>query len=519
MGDEIMYDTANTQTQTQNSQVELSQTNTPSAIPIIWGRLYSGNYWKKYGLEKPDYYDLIQPDFTLGRALSCNIVVKKETVEERILKSVSKQHFVIRRDMTEPLNPAVLTDLSHNGTYVNGVQIGKNMSRVLDDNDVIAITHKSVAVFLFKDLLKNKQDNIPRKITQKYYISRVLGQGACGVVKLVYNKVTCTKYAMKIIKKCRLTNGQMNHLNDPMKIMNEVKILKALKHPFIIATEEVIDSKDAVYIILELMQGGELFDRITKQGHLSERLTRFFFKQIVLAVKYLHSQGITHRDLKPENVLLESKKDETLVKITDFGLSKFVGEDSFMKTMCGTPIYLAPEVLRANGQNCYGPEVDVWSLGVIFFVCLVGYLPFSADYREMSLGEQIATGRYRHSVAHWRGVSAPARLLMRRMLTVPVQRRITLDEILQHPWMQDDEVNLRIDILLSQTQMKHGYLSVSSKSDEENNNSSQNKENVVRLVAANKRALSDSYNSCEPIPKKLRCDEDTSSTNSFCSEE
>lgn len=167
--------------------------------------------------------------------------------------------------------------------------------------------------------------------------------------------------------------------------------------PCIISTEEVFDSREAVYIVLELMQGGELFDRITKQGHLSEQFTRFLFRQMVLAVKYLHSQGITHRDLKvvyyfvqalfifigfslnfhtndkisnlqPENVLLESQEDDTLVKITDFGLSKFVGEDSFMKTMCGTPLYLAPEVLRANGQRSYGPEVDVWSLGVIFFV-------------------------------------------------------------------------------------------------------------------------------------------------------
>ncbi|KOB78749.1 Cell cycle checkpoint kinase 2 [Operophtera brumata] len=298
-------------TQTQNSQVEWSQHNTPPTnIPNIWGRLYStkvsmnGRHcWKNSN--NPEYIDLVQPEFSLGRALACTFVMKK---------------------YMESLSPAILTDMSYNGTFINGQKIGKGNSRVLDDNDEISVTHPVVKLFIFKDLLKNEQDRVPKEISQKYYISRVLGQGACGLVKLVYNK------------------------------------------PCIISTEEVFDSRDAVYIILELMQGGELFDRITKNGHLSEPLTRFIFRQMVLAVKYLHSQGITHRDLKPENVLLESMEEETLVKLTDFGLSKFVGEDSFMKTICGTPLYLAPEVLRSNGVQCYGPEVDVWSLGVIFFV-------------------------------------------------------------------------------------------------------------------------------------------------------
>ncbi|VVC89309.1 unnamed protein product [Leptidea sinapis] len=298
MYDEFVNDCENTQTQTQNSQVEWSQNTIPSIIPNIWGRLYTTNIWKKNDTTKADYCDLMQSEFTLGRALSCSFIVKKDNIKDNIIKNVSKQHFVIKRDMTEPLNPAIITDLSYNGTYINGTIIGKGNSRVLDDNDEIAITHPVIKVFLFKDLKKNEQDKVPKEVSQKYYISRVLGQGACGVVKLVYDKEKCTKHAMKIIRKCRLTNGQINHLNEPVKIMNEVNILKALRHPCIIATEQVIDSKEAVYIILELMQGGELFDRITKQGQLTESLTKFFFKQIVMAVKYLHSQGITHRDLK-----------------------------------------------------------------------------------------------------------------------------------------------------------------------------------------------------------------------------
>ncbi|XP_063364229.1 ovarian-specific serine/threonine-protein kinase Lok-like [Cydia amplana] len=517
-----------TQTQTQNSQIEWSQPTTPSCIPTIWGRLYSTKLslkgklcWKASSY--PEYYDLIQPEFSLGRALSCTFVMKKDIIKEDIIKNISKQHFMIRRDMTEPLSPAIITDLSYNGTFLNGEKIGKGNSRVLDDNDEISVTHPAVKIFIFKDLLK-EQDKVPTEISQKYYISRILGQGACGLVKLVYDKTKCTKHAMKIIKKSRMTNGQVNNLNDPEKIRNEINIMTALRHPCIISTEAVYDSREAVYIILELMQGGELFDRITKHGRLTEKLTRFLFRQMVLAVKYLHSEGITHRDLKPENVLLESKDDETLVKISDFGLSKFVGEDSFMKTMCGTPLYLAPEVLKANGRG-YGPEVDVWSLGVIFFVCLAGYLPFSADYSGMSLRDQIVTGRFRFSAPHWEGISLRAKQLMKKMLTVPVERRITLDQILRHSWMQDVDVINRVDRLLIQTVQVRQFsqLSVSSMNSDEENNSNADNVTVIRLVAKGKRGLSDSFSSsCEPIPKKMRIalssmDEDTSSANSLSS--
>lgn len=530
MEEELLPDTENTQTQTQNSQVEWSQQNTPAFIPNIWGRLYvtkpslKGNYcWKN--AQAAEYLDLIQQEFSLGRALTCSFAMRKDTVKEDIIKMVSKQHFIIKRDMSEPLCPAIITDLSYNGTFINGQKIGRGNSQVLDDNDEISITHAAVKVFVFKDLLKNEQDDVPKEISRKYYISRTLGQGACGVVKLVYEKKKCTKHAMKIIKKSRLTNGQVTHLNDPEKIMNEIRIMKALRHPCIISTEEVFDSRDTVYIILELMQGGELFDRITKSGRLSESRVKFLFRQMVLAVKYLHSQGITHRDLKPENVLLASKEDETVVKITDFGLSKFVGEDSFMKTMCGTPLYLAPEVLRANGQQCYGPEVDVWSLGVIFFVCLVGYLPFSSDYHDMSLRDQILCGWYKNSQVHWKGVSLQAKLLMKRMLTVQVNRRITLEQILNHTWMQDVDVIIRVEKLLSYaTQIKNMDQLVITDENDENRRVNGDQVTVLRVLATtNKRCLSDSFSSCEPIPKKLRLgmvdNNQTSSTNSYCSDD
>ncbi|XP_026761817.2 ovarian-specific serine/threonine-protein kinase Lok [Galleria mellonella] len=528
MGDEVITDNeTQTQTQTQNSQIEWSQ-QSPAFIPNIWGRLYltktSICRQKCWKIKTPEYYDLISSEFSLGRAFTCTCVIRKEMINDKILKNISKKHFILKRELSEPLSPTIITDLSYNGTYVNGILIGKDHSCILDNNDVISLSHPSLKIFVFKDLLKNEQDQVPYEISKKYYVSRVLGQGACGIVKLVFDKTKCTKYAMKIIRKSRVTNGQLNNLNDPKKIMNEINIMKSLKHPCVISTEEVIDTCDAVYIVLELMQGGELFDRITSQTHLSEKLTRFLFRQMVLAVKYLHSQGITHRDLKPENVLLESKDDRTLVKITDFGLSKFVGEDSFMKTVCGTLLYLAPEVLGANGQKYYGPEVDVWSLGVIFFVCLAGYLPFSSSYKDMSLKDQIVTGRYRISEKRWHGISLQARLLMKSMLTVQPSKRITLDAILNHPWMQDEEVIISVDKLLSNaTQMKSfSELTLSTDSDQDENSNSAKLN--VNVVATGKRVLSDSSNSFEPIPKKLKLvategKDNSDSTNSYYSEE
>ncbi|XP_041979245.1 ovarian-specific serine/threonine-protein kinase Lok [Aricia agestis] len=517
---EDVHDTQNTQTQTQNSQAEWSQSNTPAFIPNIWGRLYfsTGSRGKQCwlsGSSKPEYYDLIAQEFTLGRALSSTIVIKKDIVHIDMLKIISKNHFVIRRDLSEALSPAILTDLSYNGTFINGIKIGKGNSRVLDDNDVIAMT-PTFKMFVYKDLLKNEQDQVPKEIAQKYYISKTLGQGACGIVKLAFNKTTCTKYAIKIIKKCRLTNGNFHQLNNPEKIQNEIRILKTLNHPCIISTEEAYDFPDTVYIVLELMQGGELFDRIFKHGPMPENLARFMFRQIVLAVKYLHANGITHRDLKLENVLCESKDEETRVKITDFGLSKFVGEHSFMKTMCGTPTYAAPEVLRSNGSSSYGPEVDVWSLGVMFFICLVGYMPFSSDYGTPTV-EQILKGQYRYSASHWRTVSLQAKLLMKGMLTVDVRKRITLQQILDHPWMQDDDVILKVDVLLC-CNVNDIELDKENR-DEENNNMATN-DKVVKLAQCNnKRALSNSFSSCEPMPKKLRvqCTDDCNDTGSTTS--
>jgi serine/threonine-protein kinase Chk2 len=158
------------------------------------------------------------------------------------------------------------------------------------------------------------------------------------------------------------------------------------------------------------------------------------------AVKYLHEKGITHRDLKPENILLSCDDNDTLIKVTDFGLSKIVGEQSLMQTLCGTPSYLAPEVIKSAGLGGYDKAVDCWSMGVILYIMLGGYPPFSDEIKEYTLQDQICNGRYSFPKEYWNDVSKDAIDLITKLLTIDSQKRITTAEALNHPWMKDDKV-------------------------------------------------------------------------------
>ena len=310
----------------------------------------------------------------------------------------------IVRDLLK--NHVYIQDLSSNGTYVNGEKIGKNKKRVLDNNDEIALASKSHRVYVFIDPKAKEDSSIPPVVREKYIVSKEIGRGAYGEVKLCFIRGkedfqkphlvcsalllgTCDRYAMKIIAKKHFTiiGAQAHTFNQ--QIQAECSILRALTHPCIIRIYDVYDTPNAVYIILELVEGGELFDRIVAHGQFDEKTSKFLFRQMCIGVKYLHDQSITHRDLKPENVLLSlPDSTETLVKITDFGLSRFINETSLMKTFCGTPNYLgktvksdwsemifffsflAPEVLSTRGEASYTNKVDVWSLGVILYICL-----------------------------------------------------------------------------------------------------------------------------------------------------
>jgi len=206
----------------------------------------------------------------------------------------------------------------------------------------------------------------------------------------------------------------------------EIKILKLFIHPHIIRLYEVIYTPTDIYVVMEYCKYGELFDYIVEKGRLQEDEARRIFQQIISGVEYCHRNMVVHRDLKPENLLLDSKYN---VKLADFGLSNVMHDGHFLKTSCGSPNYAAPEVI--SGKQYAGPEVDVWSCGVILYALLCGTLPFD-DENIPNLFKKIKGGIYTLP-SH---LSALARDLIPRMLVVEPMKRITIREIRDHQWFQ-----------------------------------------------------------------------------------
>ncbi|XP_032451273.1 serine/threonine-protein kinase Chk2 isoform X2 [Lynx canadensis] len=302
-------------------------------------------------------------------------------------------------------------------------------------------------VFVFFDLTVDDQSVYPKELREEYIMSKTLGSGACGEVKLAFERKTCKKVAIKIISKRKFAVGSEREADPALNVETEIEILKKLNHPCIIKIKDFFEAED-YYIVLELMEGGELFDRVVGNKRLKEATCKLYFYQMLLAVQYLHENGIIHRDLKPENVLLSSQKEDCLIKITDFGQSKILGETSLMRTLCGTPTYLAPEVLNSFGTAGYNRAVDCWSLGVILFICLSGYPPFSEHKTQVSLKDQITSGKFNFIPEVWAEVSEKALDLVKKLLIVDPKVRFTTEEALRHPWLQDEDMKRKFQNLL-----------------------------------------------------------------------
>ncbi|KAK3147569.1 hypothetical protein QOZ80_3BG0284010 [Eleusine coracana subsp. coracana] len=256
---------------------------------------------------------------------------------------------------------------------------------------------------------------------RNYTLGKRLGIGTFGKVKIAQHKLTGHKVAIKIIN-CH----QMRKMEMEEKAKRELKILKLFIHPHIIRLYEVIYTPTDIYVVMEYCKYGELFDYIVEKGRLQEAEARRIFQQIISGVEYCHRNMVVHRDLKPENLLLDSKFN---VKLADFGLSNIMHDGHFLKTSCGSPNYAAPEVI--SGKLYAGPEVDVWSCGVILYALLCGTLPFD-DENIPNLFKKIKGGIYTLP-SH---LSALARDLIPRMLVVDPMKRITIREIREHQWFQ-----------------------------------------------------------------------------------
>ncbi|EME46702.1 hypothetical protein DOTSEDRAFT_70641 [Dothistroma septosporum NZE10] len=263
--------------------------------------------------------------------------------------------------------------------------------------------------------------SLPARLGQ-YNVIKTLGEGSFGKVKLATHVITGQKVALKIISRRKLVTRDMAG-----RIEREIQYLQLLRHPHIIKLYTVITTQQDIVMVLEYA-GGELFDYIVQNGKMPEDKARKFFQQIVCAVEYCHRHKIVHRDLKPENLLLD---DQLNVKIADFGLSNIMTDGNFLKTSCGSPNYAAPEVI--SGKLYAGPEVDVWSCGVILYVLLCGRLPFDDEYIP-ALFKKIAQGNY--IVPNY--LSAGAINLIRRMLQVNPVNRMTIQDIRNDPWFRHD---------------------------------------------------------------------------------
>ncbi|GBF87975.1 snf1-related kinase [Raphidocelis subcapitata] len=252
-----------------------------------------------------------------------------------------------------------------------------------------------------------------------YRLGKTLGIGSFGKVKVAEHVLTGHKVAIKILNRRKIQAMDMEE-----KVRREIKILKLLMHPHIIRLYEVIETPSDIYVVMEYVRGGELFDHIVERGRLAEDEARHFFQQIISGVEYCHRNMVVHRDLKPENLLLDS---HLAVKIADFGLSNVMRDGHFLKTSCGSPNYAAPEVI--SGKLYAGPEVDVWSCGVILYALLCGSLPFD-DENIPNLFKKIKGGVY-NLPSH---LSPGARDLIPRMLLVDPLKRMTIPEVRAHPW-------------------------------------------------------------------------------------
>lgn len=261
----------------------------------------------------------------------------------------------------------------------------------------------------------------PKVLLGRYELGGLLGRGASAKVYQARDLLTGRDVAIKSFPNPRA--GGCEGSAGPAAIEREAAILSRLRHRHVVRLHEILGTRKKVHFVLDLAAGGELFSLVDSDGRMSEDLARHYFRQLVSAVRYCHSRGVYHRDIKPENLLLDGDGD---LKVADFGLGA-VADGSLHHTLCGTPAYVAPEILSKQG---YHPaKVDIWSCGVVLFVLAAGYLPFN-DASLINMYRKIYAGRFR--CPNW--FSPALRHLLRRILDPNPATRIDTDGIMEHPW-------------------------------------------------------------------------------------
>lgn len=304
----------------------------------------------------------------------------------------------------------------------------KNSQKVVDKstiNEEYLIEYNELARYIndckYYNLDYNKHNEYPATTLSFYKYGRPLGRGAFGKVNIGLHIASGRLVAIKTFNKDNLTLESTQR-----KLFLETTLMKTLQHKNIVRIYETFETDKYHMIILEYVCGGDLMSYVRKRNYLSENVARFLFRQLIEALKYMHAQGIVHRDIKLDNILLDVDRN---IKICDFGVSKLNPKNSIMYEQCGTPAYIAPEILLDEGYSGFG--VDIWSSGVLLYVMLSGMMPFKADTLE-DLKGLIVSGQY----PSIKDISPEAESLISGLLTVDPTQRLTEDQILSHPWMK-----------------------------------------------------------------------------------
>ena len=269
-------------------------------------------------------------------------------------------------------------------------------------------------------------NNYPKSQISFYKYGRLIGQGAFGKVNLGLHILTGRIVAIKSFNKKKLKSERAKN-----KIYHEINLMKHLHHSSVVKLLDTFETDKYILIIMENIAGGDLLNFVKKRTKLSEKISKYIFKKLLLAIKYIHSKNIVHRDIKLDNVLIDLNNN---IKLCDFGVGKMIQDKEVLLDQCGTPAYIAPEILANKGYEGFG--VDVWSSGVVLYTMLCGSVPFKANNLN-DLQNMIISGNFREI----HGISKECNDLLQRLLQINPKKRITIDEALNHPWIKGIEDN------------------------------------------------------------------------------
>lgn len=381
-----------------------------------------------------------------GRSSSCDIRLGGA--------DISSRHCQFSLSSSDTREYLMLTDMSSNGTFVNDEVLGRGNTVVLRSGDKIGFARSET--YLFRYLDDALEVTAKRLFYTDYILLNQLGTGHYAVVKEARDRTLGDVVAVKIFHPSKRGADDKSDGLEEAKLRQEMNLLLSINHPNIVRfishyVEPVGQHSMTTYLVLEKVNSGELFQRIINKQKLAEAETQALYTQLLEGLGYLHDRNIIHRDIKPENILLDitprkpgqgqtgpwdAGEYDVRVKIADFGLAKFIGELKFTNTLCGTPAYVAPEVLANRGN--YSTKVDLWLAGVLLYVCLCGFPPFSDDLAPPSMRDQILDGKYAFYSPYWDEISDNALDLISKMLVVNPQERMDVRSTVSHCWFSNE---------------------------------------------------------------------------------